>query len=105
MKTKIVLILTMFSFLFSCNNAHNEAENHEENEHDHGNTQEGIVVLNEAQREALNLKTDTFMMRNLTTVVKTNGTLEVPSFRKCRSYCFYRRKRKKDQCFPWRQNL
>jgi len=74
MKTKIVLTLFAFSILFSCSNAPREAEpdNHEEQ------VPEGVVVLNKAQREALDLRLDTFMMRNLTTVIKTNGQLEVP---------------------------
>jgi len=36
-----------------------------------------VVVLNEKQQEALKLKLGTFQMRNLTTVVKTNGQLNV----------------------------
>ena len=59
----------------SCNTKNKtpgESEEHEE----HG--PEGVVLLNENQREALNLKLGTFQMRNLTTVVKTNGQLEVP---------------------------
>ncbi len=61
--------------LMSCNTKNKtvgESEEHEE----HG--PEGVVVLNENQREALNLKLGTFQMRNLTTVVKSNGQLEVP---------------------------
>ncbi|MBE9511746.1 MAG: efflux RND transporter periplasmic adaptor subunit [Bacteroidetes bacterium] len=49
-----------------------EGEEHEE----HG--PEGVVVLNKRQRKALNLKLGNFQMRNLTTVVKTNGQLVVP---------------------------
>ena len=74
MKTRIAFILIIFSVSFSCNNAPKEAENEEHEEHG----PEGVVVLNEAQREALNLKLDTFLMRNLTTVIKTNGQLDVP---------------------------
>ena len=73
MKTKIIFTLIAFSVLFSCSHAPKEAE-HEEHKN-HG--LEGVVILNEAQREALNLKLDTFLMRNLTTIIKTNGQLEV----------------------------
>ncbi len=50
-----------------------EGEEHEEH------SPEGIVILNKNQREALKLKLGgSFQMRNLTTVVKSNGQLEVP---------------------------
>jgi cobalt-zinc-cadmium efflux system membrane fusion protein len=61
--------------LMSCNTKNKKAgENEEHKEH----RNENIVVLNKNQREALNLKLGTFQMRNLTTVVKSNGQLEVP---------------------------
>ncbi|MCD6355247.1 MAG: efflux RND transporter periplasmic adaptor subunit [Prolixibacteraceae bacterium] len=75
MKTKIIIAFIAIATLMSCNTKNKstgESEEHEE----HGS--EGVVVLNENQREALNLKLGTFQMRNLTTVVKTNGQLEVP---------------------------
>ncbi|MCA1758424.1 MAG: efflux RND transporter periplasmic adaptor subunit [Bacteroidales bacterium] len=74
MKTKIFLILIAVATLMSCNSnkkGNQEAEAHEEEA-------EGVVMLNEQQREALNLKLGGFQMRNLTTLVKTNGQLEVP---------------------------
>jgi len=61
--------------LISCNTKNRTAD---ENELHEENDSEGVVVLNKNQREALNLKLDTFQMRNLTTVVKSNGQLEVP---------------------------
>ena len=61
--------------LMSCSNK-NKVESHGEEHEEHG--PEGVVVLNENQREALKLKLGIFQMRNLTTVVKTNGQLEVP---------------------------
>jgi cobalt-zinc-cadmium efflux system membrane fusion protein len=75
MKTKIVIAFIAIATLMSCNTKNktaNESEEHEER------GPEGVVVLNENQREALNLKLGTFQMRNLTTVVKSNGQLEVP---------------------------
>ncbi|HEY9113423.1 MAG TPA: efflux RND transporter periplasmic adaptor subunit [Bacteroidales bacterium] len=75
MKTKIVIAFIAIATLMSCNTKNktaNESEEHEER------GPEGVVVLNENQREALNLKLGTFQMRNLTTVVKLNGQLEVP---------------------------
>ncbi len=74
MKTKIVTAIIAFATLMSCNSE--KTENHEgEGHEEHG--QEGVVVLNEKQQEALELKLGTFQMRNLTTVVKTNGQLNV----------------------------
>ncbi len=61
--------------LMSCNTKNKTAGEGEEHE-EHG--PEGVVVLNENQREALNLKLGAFQMRNLSTVVKSNGQLEVP---------------------------
>lgn len=75
MKTKIIIAFIAIATLISCNiktKTAGEGEEHEE----HG--PEGVVVLNENQREAINLKLGTFQMRNLTTVVKSNGQLEVP---------------------------
>jgi len=75
MKTKIFIAIVAMATLMSCNSNNNsghEGEEHEEN------GVEGVVVLKKNQREALNLKLGSFLMRNLTTVVKTNGQLEVP---------------------------
>ena len=75
MKIKILIAAIAATVLMSCstnNSASNESEEHEE----HG--QEGVVVLNKNQRDALDLKLGTFKMRNLSTVVKTNGQLQVP---------------------------
>ena len=74
MKTKLFITILALVSLISCNT---EKNNPQEEEHEaHG--PEGVVVLNEAQRDALKLKLGSFQMRNLTTVVKTNGQLEVP---------------------------
>lgn len=75
MKSKIIIALMAIATLMSCNSKNKptgESEEHEE----HG--PEGVVVLNQNQRDALNLKLGNFQMRNLTTVVKSNGQLEVP---------------------------
>lgn len=78
MKIKIfIAFITFIAFasLMSCNS--DKKDSHEGEEHEeHGS--EGVVVLNKKQQDALNLKMGTFQMRNLTTVVKTNGQLEVP---------------------------
>ena len=78
MKKKIYIVLialiTITSFVScSSNNANTENEEHEHNEEG----QEGVVVLNKSQQKFLNLKIGAFDMRNLTTVVKINGQLEV----------------------------
>ena len=75
MKNKIVIAIIAIATLMSCNSANNKG--HEDEEHEEHGT-EGVVILNKNQQEALNLKLGTIQMRNLTTVVKTNGQLEVP---------------------------
>ncbi|NOZ35499.1 MAG: efflux RND transporter periplasmic adaptor subunit [Chlorobi bacterium] len=78
MKTKIIIIITVFISVFtlmSCNSGNNKDTEKTEEHEEHG--QEGIVFLNEKQQEALDLKLGSFEMRNLTTVVKTNGQLAV----------------------------
>jgi len=75
MKTTIFIAIIALALFISCNSeTRNEVvvEDHAEHE------SEGVVSLNWRQREALNLKLDSFMMRNLTTVVKTNGQMKVP---------------------------
>lgn len=76
MKTKIFLTLIAVASLLSCNS--NKKENAESHEHAGEATAEGLLMLNEQQCEALNLQLGNFQMRNLTTLVKTNGQLEVP---------------------------
>ncbi|MEX2428902.1 MAG: efflux RND transporter periplasmic adaptor subunit [Bacteroidales bacterium] len=76
MKTKIFLILIAVATLMSCNS--NKKGNQEAEAHDEHEEAEGAVMLNKQQREALDLKLGVFQMRNLTTLVKTNGQLEVP---------------------------
>lgn len=76
MKTNIISALFAVITLISCNNniqKHNEVEDHAEHQ-----GSEGVVILNELQREALDLQLGSFQMRNLTTLVKVNGKLEVP---------------------------
>ncbi len=75
MKKTIFVTFIALTSLMSCNpeekNSH-KSELHEE--HD----DKGMVTLNADQCKAINLKLGTLQMRNLTTVVKTNGQLEVP---------------------------
>lgn len=75
MKTIIFLAFIMVATLLSCKSEKKDSHEGEEHE-EHG--VEGVVILNADQREALDLKLGTFQMRNLTTVVKSNGQLEVP---------------------------
>jgi cobalt-zinc-cadmium efflux system membrane fusion protein len=76
MKVKIIIALLAVVTLMSCNS--NKKESSETGEHTEHEGPKGMVLLNELQREALNLKLGNFQMRNLTTLVKTNGQLEVP---------------------------
>jgi len=75
MKTKIFMTFVAIATLLSCNST--KKDNHEGEEHEENGT-EGVVILNKNQQDALKLKLGTIQMRNLTTVVKTNGQLEVP---------------------------
>ncbi len=75
MKTKIIIAFMAITTLMSCNTRNTTAEEGEEHE-EHG--PKGVVVLNENQQKALNLKLGTFQMRNLTTAIKVNGQLQVP---------------------------
>jgi cobalt-zinc-cadmium efflux system membrane fusion protein len=76
MKSKIIIALLAVVTLMSCNSNKNEnSETGEQAEHE---GPEGVVMLNELQREALDLKLGSFSMRNLTTMVKTNGEMQVP---------------------------
>lgn len=75
MKAKIFITFIAMAILMSCNSEKKggyEGEEHEE----HG--PKGFVILNEQQQDALKLNLGNFQMRNLTTVIKTNGQLEVP---------------------------
>lgn len=74
MKSKLFIALIALATLISCNSEKTDSQEIEQEEHG----PEGIVTLNENQQKALNLKLGNFQMRNLTTVVKTNGQLTVP---------------------------
>lgn len=75
MTLKIFIAIIASLSLISCNSKQNDIIGHDEHE-EHGS--ENVVTLNENQRKALNLKLGSFDKRNLTTVIKTNGQLEVP---------------------------
>ncbi len=78
MKTKIIIsfAIIMSAVLFvSCNSGKSQKGEKPEEHEEHG--QENVVFLNENQIKALDLKLGGFEMRNLTTVVKTNGQLAV----------------------------
>ncbi|MFC0876196.1 efflux RND transporter periplasmic adaptor subunit [Saccharicrinis sp. FJH2] len=71
---QIYFFLTGLAFLsISCGPV--QKESHEE---EHHHEAEGVVVLTTQQQNALDLKLGHIQMRNLTTVVKTNGQLMVP---------------------------
>lgn len=77
MKSTInIIMIAILGMLFSCNNGSQQTE-HDEHEGHEENGLEGVVMLTEQQMEALNLQLGTFKKRNLTTVVKINGQLEV----------------------------
>ncbi|PLX04514.1 MAG: efflux RND transporter periplasmic adaptor subunit [Marinilabiliales bacterium] len=76
MKTKYIIILILAFGILSCKNTHEGEGSSAHNETEHEN--EGIVFLSKDQIDALDLKTGHIQKRNLTTVVKLNGQLEVP---------------------------
>ena len=89
MKTKIyiVLIALLSLTIASCgteNTTNNKHEEHKEQEEHEGNkehdehSEEAVVTLNKKQQNSLDLKVGSFEMRNLTTVIKITGVLEVP---------------------------
>ncbi|PID67681.1 MAG: efflux transporter periplasmic adaptor subunit, partial [Flavobacteriia bacterium] len=56
---------------------HNDESDHDhDHEHDHGDS--GEVLLTQQQYEALQMKTDTLVLRAMSGFVEANGTLEVP---------------------------
>ena len=72
---KKILSLIFLAVLFmACESDKKNTNKEEEHQHEEGGSE---VRLNLQQREALNLKLGGFQMRNLTTVVKVNGQLEV----------------------------
>jgi len=73
MKIHIIILFLAAIGLISCQSTTNQEE--KEETHEHG--EEGVLTLNKKQQEALNLELGAFEMRNLTTVVKANGELEV----------------------------
>jgi cobalt-zinc-cadmium efflux system membrane fusion protein len=68
------LLIIALSVLFATACKSNTKE--EEKEHHHG--EENVVVLTEKQKEVLGLRLGKPVKRNLTTVIKVNGLLEVP---------------------------
>jgi len=75
MKTRLIISVLTTAILFACNNPSKKEVEHGEHEHE---GQEGVVVLNERQIKAIDLKLGSLQMRNLTTVVKVNGQIAVP---------------------------
>ena len=68
----VFVVLLIPFFLTSC--GQKKVKNEEEHE-EHGI--KGVVILNEQQQKALNLQLGGFQMRNLTSVIKVNGQLQV----------------------------
>ncbi len=68
----IVLIALLSLTIASCSTENTKTPEHEEH------SEEGVVTLSKIQQNALDLKIGSFAMRNLTTVIKINGVVEVP---------------------------
>ena len=74
MRLHIIVMISWTFIAISCSQSNKVRE---ENSVHNETEQEGIVTLNKKQREALKLQVGSFHFRNLTTVVKINGQLEV----------------------------
>lgn len=74
MKINIAILITWIFIALSCNQNSKIDDGHGAHAEDQP---DGVVMLNKKQIEALNLKLGSFHWRNLTTVVKVNGQLEV----------------------------
>jgi cobalt-zinc-cadmium efflux system membrane fusion protein len=72
----LLIMLTAFVMIACSGTDSGSGEEEHKHEHEHEGP-EGVVVLNKKQMQALNLKLGGFTMRNLTTVVKVNGQLEI----------------------------
>ncbi len=86
MKTKIyIVVIALLSLIVvscnteSTNNKELDEHGHSDgDEEEHEEHEEGIVTLSKKQQNSLMLKMGSFEMRNLTTVIKINGVVEVP---------------------------
>ncbi len=79
MKGKIQLISILITILLSMTYCGNNTvkDEHKEDEHNHNEALEGMVVLTPAQRQALNLKIGQVSMRNMSALINANGILKV----------------------------
>jgi cobalt-zinc-cadmium efflux system membrane fusion protein len=84
MKAHLLIVLFALAALVACNNGaqHTDEDNHEGHAEHEGHGEEGVVILSEKQQEALHLTVGPVLIRNLTTVVKVNGQLEVAPAKK-----------------------
>lgn len=74
MKSKLIIYLVLVTMI-ACNGGKSTQHHHDEHVL-HG--PEGMVILTKRQIDALGLQLGTIQQRNLTTLVKTTGELEVP---------------------------
>jgi len=84
MKKHILIALFALATLVACNTGNSSTQNNDADEHgEHDeHSEEGVVTLSEKQLDALQLTVGPVQMRNLTTVVKVNGQLEVAPAKK-----------------------
>lgn len=73
MKAYYLIAISALIVCNSCGRKNNEI--HDEASHD---SHQGVVTLSEQQTKAIDLKLGTFETRPMTTIVRTNGQLEVP---------------------------
>ncbi len=71
-----IVVLLIIAVIFSNCTSKSSQKNTEE-EHNHDEATEGMAVLSQTQREAIDLKVGTLSMRNMSGVIKANGVLKV----------------------------
>ena len=76
---KILTVMVLSIFVFACGNKenHNNNDGHSDGE-EQKNEVSDEVMLSQQQYDALQMKIDTLVLRNMSGYVEANGTLEVP---------------------------
>ncbi|MGQ1891414.1 efflux RND transporter periplasmic adaptor subunit [Thermophagus sp. OGC60D27] len=77
MITKSIIGIALITMISCHRGGYTTQHHHDHDEHEHHGP-EGVVMLTQQQMKALDLELGSFQQRNLNTLVKTNGQLEVP---------------------------
>ena len=88
MKSKIFIAFIAFATLVSCN-VQNKSEHEEEENEEHG--PEGLVILNEKQRDCVEIGIRSVPTTQPHNLSKNQWRIGSATFKYCRYYCYYRR--------------